>query len=87
MESKGIRKFYDPSPTPILYLIPISNVLGRVPLMPLFLHCNSIPHGATPASSPPTQQIPKRLRSCFQRVGTNESGRKGSNVYDSKITS
>ena len=33
MESKGIRKFYDP----ILYVGPISKVLGRVALMPLFV--------------------------------------------------
>jgi hypothetical protein len=77
MESKGIRKFYDPSPTPILYVGPISNVLGRVPLMPLFLHGNSTP------------TIPHQLRhlqrskfpyGCADASG--ESGRKGSNVYE-----
>ena len=77
MESKGIRKFYDPSPTPILYVGPISNVLGRVPLMPLFLHGNSTP------------TIPHQLRH-LQRSkfphgcadASDESGRKGSNVYE-----
>jgi len=47
METRGVTKYYEPSPTPILYVGPISNVLGRVPLMPLFLHGNStqtIPH-------------------------------------------
>jgi hypothetical protein len=43
MESKGIRKFYDPSPTPILCVGPISNVLWRVHLMPSFLQGNSTP--------------------------------------------
>ena len=77
MEARGIRKCYDPSPTPILYVGPISNVLGRVPLMPLFLHSNSTP------------TIPHELRH-LQRSkfphgcadAADESGRKGSNVYD-----
>jgi len=43
METRGVTKYYEPSPTPILYVGPISNVLGRVPLMPLFLHGNSTP--------------------------------------------
>ena len=79
MESKGIRKVYDPSPTPILYVGPISNVLGRVPLMPLFLHGNSTP------------TIPHQLRhlqrskfplGCAQADASNKSGRKGSNVHE-----
>ena len=77
MEARGVRKYYDPSPTPVLYVGPISNVLGRVPLMPLFLHGNSTP------------TIPHELRhlqrskfphGCADASG--ESGRKGSNVYE-----
>ena len=30
-------KLYEPSPTPILFVAPYNNVLGRVPLFPLFL--------------------------------------------------
>ena len=78
MEARGVRKFYDPSPTPILYVGLISNVLGRVPLMPLFLHGNSTP------------TIPHQLRH-LQRSkfpygctdASDESGTgKGSNVYE-----
>ena len=50
MEARGVRKFYEPSQTPILYVGLISNVLGRVPLMPFFLHGNSTHHhDPTPA--------------------------------------
>ena len=47
MEAVGVQKLYKPSPTPILYVGPAANVLGRVPLMHLFLLGNStltIPH-------------------------------------------
>ena len=37
------RQLYKPSPTPILYVGPASNVLGRVPLMQLFLIGDSAP--------------------------------------------
>ena len=30
-------KLYEPSPTPILYVAPCENMLGRVPLFPCFL--------------------------------------------------
>ena len=77
METRGVTKYYEPSPTPILYVGPISNVLGRVPLMPLFLHGNSTP------------TIPHEFRhlnrSKFQygcADASGESGRKGSNVYE-----
>jgi hypothetical protein len=78
MEARGVRKYYDPSPTPILYVGPIANMLGRVPLMPLFLHGNSTP------------TIPHQLRH-LQRSkfpygctdASDESGTgKGSNVYE-----
>ena len=66
MESKCIRKFYDPSPTPILYVGPISNVLGRVPLLSLFLHGNStptIPHQLSESITSSAEKI-----RCFRRV-------------------
>ena len=36
-------KLYEPSPTPILFVAPLNNVLGRVPLFPLFLDGNATP--------------------------------------------
>ena len=47
MEAMGVQKLYEPSPTPILYVGLAANVLGRVPLMPVFLLVNytpTIPH-------------------------------------------
>ena len=47
METHRVVKLYEPSPTPILYVVPVSKVLGQVPLMPSFLRGNSkhtIPH-------------------------------------------
>ena len=43
MKAVGMQKLYEPSPTPILYVGLATNVLGRVPLMPLFLLSNSTP--------------------------------------------
>ena len=43
MEAMGMQKLYEPSPTPILYVGLAADVLGRVPLMPLFLLDNNTP--------------------------------------------
>ena len=43
MKAMGVQKLYEPSPTPILYVGLVSDVLVRVPLMPLFLLGNSTP--------------------------------------------
>ena len=75
IETRRVVKLYGPSPTPILYVGPVSNVLGRVPLMLFFLRRNSMP------------TIPH----CFRNVQRSKfpygcaavakkSGRKGSNV-------
>jgi hypothetical protein len=37
MESAGVTKLYEPFPTPCLYVAPAANMVGRVPLIPLFL--------------------------------------------------
>ena len=37
MELAGVTKLYEPSPTPCLYVAPAANMVGRVPLIPLFL--------------------------------------------------
>jgi hypothetical protein len=36
-ERRDVQKHFEPTPTPTLYVGRVSNVLGRVPLMPLFL--------------------------------------------------
>jgi hypothetical protein len=43
MEDSGVVKLYKPSPTPCLYVAPVENMVGRVPLMPLFLAGNATP--------------------------------------------
>ena len=43
MERAGVTKLYEPSPTPCLYVAPASCMVGRVPLIPLFLAGNSTP--------------------------------------------
>ena len=70
-------KFYDPSPIQCLYVAPGANVLGRVPLFPLFLAGNStptVPH-----------KFSKNKGSGFP-MGTADTadaeGRRGSNVYE-----
>ena len=70
-------KLYDPSPIPCLYVAPVANVLGRVPLIPLFLAGNStptIPH-----------KFSKHKGSAFPMGSAdtaNDDGRCGSNVYE-----
>ncbi len=47
MERAGVTKLHEPSPTPCLYVAPASCMVGRVPLIPLFLAGNStatLPH-------------------------------------------
>ena len=41
MERAGVTKLYEPSPTPCLYVAPAANMVGRFPLIPLFLAGNS----------------------------------------------
>jgi hypothetical protein len=43
MDKWDVQKHYEPTPTPTLYMGQVSNVLGRVPLMPLFLLGNTSP--------------------------------------------
>ncbi len=43
MEDSGVVKLYEPSPTPCLYVAPAKNMVGRVPLMLLFLAGNTTP--------------------------------------------
>ena len=76
MEDAGVIKLYGPSPTPCLYVAPAENMVGRVPLIPIFLLGNS------------TQTIPnmynKRRDSGFP-MGCSDAAavdvRQSSNVY------
>ena len=43
MEEAGVIKLYEPSPTPCLYVAPVQNMAGRVPLIQLFLAGNATP--------------------------------------------
>jgi hypothetical protein len=43
MEDAGVIKLYEPSPTPCLCVAMAENMVGRVPLIPLFLAGNSTP--------------------------------------------
>ena len=77
MEDAGGIKLYEPSPTHCLYVADVQNMVGRVPLMPLFLAGNStptIPH-----------ILSKRKDSGFQYGCADAAatdGRRGSNVYE-----
>ena len=70
-------KLYEPGPIPCLYVAPLDHVVGRVPLIPLFLAGNStptIPH-----------KFSKHKGSGFS-MGSADSaaadGRRGCNVYE-----
>jgi hypothetical protein len=43
MEDAGVIKLYEPSPTLCLYVAMAENIVGRAPLIPLFLAGNSTP--------------------------------------------
>ena len=70
MESNGVRKLYEPSPVPTLY---VQDLLGLVPLIPCFLEGNSTfterkpclrdQHVAVGIQAPPTFHLPSV---CFQ---------------------
>ena len=66
-----------PSPTPCLYVAPAENMVGRVPLIPLFLAGNStptIPH-----------MFSKRKEAGFPFGCADAAaldGRRGSNIYE-----
>ena len=79
MEAMGLQKLYKPSPTPILYVGLTANVLGRVPLMPLFLRVlgNSTPTIPHQLGQHRSAKFPHGLEDA-----ADESGRKGSNVYE-----
>ncbi len=77
MEDAGVLKLYEPSQTPCLHVAPVANMVGRVPILPLYLANNSTP------TIP--QQFSKRKGSGFPMGCTDTAaadGRRGSNVYE-----
>ena len=76
-QAMGVQKLYEPSPTPILYVGLVADVLGRVPLMPLVLLGNSTPTIPHQLRQHRGARFPHRLADA-----ADESGRKGSNVYE-----
>ena len=77
MEDSGVIKLYAPSPTPCLYVAPAENMVGRVPLMPLFLAGNSTPTIPHLYSKRKDTGFPM---GCADAAGVD--GRRGSNVYE-----
>ena len=77
METRRVVKLYEPSPTPILYVRPVSNVLGLLPLMPMFLSGNSMQTIQHCLSNLQRSKFPY---SCADVA--KESGRKGSSGYE-----
>ena len=77
MESNGVRKLYEPSPVPTLYVGRIQDLLGRVPLIPCFLDGNAtstIPHKYASRQ--------KTAFDCGCADGPGPASRKGSHVYE-----
>ena len=77
MEDAGVIKLYEPSPTPCLYVANVQNMVGRVPLMPLFLAGNSTPTMPHIFSKRKDSGFPY---GCADAAATD--GRRGSNVYE-----
>ena len=81
MEAISVQKLNYPSSTPILYAGIAADVPGRVPLMPwimpLFLLGNSTPTIPHQLSQHLGARFPHGLADA-----ADESGRKGSNVYE-----
>jgi hypothetical protein len=77
MEDSGVVKLYEPSPTPCLYVAPVENMMGRVPLIPLFLAGNSTPTIPHMFSKRKDAGFPF---GCADAAAVD--GRRGSNVYE-----
>ncbi len=73
-------KLYETSPTPCLYVAPAENMVGGVPLMPLFLAGNATPTIPHLYSKRKDSGFPM---GCPDAAAVN--GRRGSNVYEVKV--
>ena len=76
-EAMGVQNLCAPSRTPILYVRLAADVLGRVPLTPLFLLGNYTPTISHQLCQHRSARFPLRLADAAE-----ESGRKGNNVYE-----
>ena len=77
MERHGVRKLYEPSPVPTLYVGKVEDILGRVPLFPCFLDGNI-------TSTIPCKYAARQSRDfafgCAD--GPLQGSRRGSHVYE-----
>jgi hypothetical protein len=77
MEDSGVRRLYEPSPIPSLYVGLLSDILGRAPLAPCFLDGNSTP--TIPAC------FARQRQSAFPFGQADTDSSQGSNVYEVNI--
>jgi hypothetical protein len=77
MEDSDVRRLYEPSPIPSLYVGLLSDILGRAPLAPCFMAGNSTP--TIPACYAHQKQ------SAFPFGEADTDGSPGSNVYEVNI--
>ncbi len=61
----GTKQLYQPEPSPVTYMVPITRILGRLPLVPVG------DHGTIPAS------MRNRKAQLFQHGRCDEDGRPG----------
>ena len=77
MESNGIRKLYEPSPVPTLYVGRVEDLLGRLQLFPCFLDGNT--------TSTIMYKYAGRQKQAFEfgcADGASQGSRRGSHVYE-----
>jgi hypothetical protein len=77
MESAGVNKLYEPLPTPCLCVAPAACMVGRVPLIPLFLAGNSTP--AIPHKYSQNKRSGLPVSICDTAAA---DGRRGSNMHE-----
>ena len=77
MESNGIRKLYEPSPVPTLYVGRVEDLLGRAPLFPCFLDGNTT---STISYNYAGRQKQALEYGCAD--GQGPASRRGSHVYE-----
>ena len=61
----GTKQLYQPEPNPVTYMVPITRILGRLPLVPVG------DHGTIPAS------MSNRKHQLFKHGRCDEAGRPG----------
>ena len=77
MEDSGVRRLYEPSPIPSLYVGLLSDILGRAPLAACFMTGNSTP--TIPAC------FARQRQSAFPFGQADTDSSQGSNVYEVNI--